>query len=189
MNKQEYRKYLLKLRDQLENREIFDKEIYNLFINSNLYKDSNDIFIFVNYKSEVNTKDIISYALNDNKNIYVPKTFIDKKEMIAVKINSLNDLVKDNYGILEPFNLSNTKEVFDIMIMPGAGFDLYGNRIGYGGGYYDKFIDKYNIEAIKIALAYSAQIVDFIEADEHDKKVDYIISEKKIIKTGGKYGL
>ena len=77
MNKQEYRKYLLKLRDQLENREIFDKEIYNLFINSNLYKDSNDIFIFVNYKSEVNTKDIISYALNDNKNIYVPKTFID----------------------------------------------------------------------------------------------------------------
>ena len=75
------------------------------------------------------------------------------------------------------------------MIMPGAGFDLYGNRIGYGGGYYDKFIDKYNIEAIKIALAYSAQIVDFIEADEHDKNVDYIISEKKIIKTGGNYGL
>ena len=72
---------------------------------------------------------------------------------------------------------------FDTIVMPGVAFDKEGNRIGYGGGYYDKYLEKNIFKAKKIALAYEEQILEKIETDYHDIKVDFIINTEKIIKT------
>ena len=86
----------------------------------------------------------INYAISDNKDIYVPKTDKVNKEMLAIKINSLNNMNVDKLGILEPKYVDKSKigDKFDLIIMPGVAFDKNGNRIGYGGGYYDKYISK-----------------------------------------------
>ena len=104
--------------------------------------------------------------------------------MIAVKIHSLTELSVNNYGILEPINVDKDKIAndFDIIVMPGVAFDENGNRIGYGGGYYDKYLEKNIFKAKKVALAYEEQILERIESDFHDIKVDFIINTKKIIK-------
>ena len=138
----------------------------------------------VSFGSEVNTHEIIKKAIIDKKNIYVPKIDMKKKEMIAVKIHSLIELSVNNYGILEPINVDKDKIAndFDIIVMPGVAFDENGNRIGYGGGYYDKYLEKNIFKAKKVALAYEEQILERIESDFHDIKVDFIINTKKIIK-------
>ena len=182
MDKNMVRKEVLHTRNNMSNelRKLKDKLIYDLFINSDLYKKAKDIFIYVSFGSEVST-----HELRDKKNIYVPKTDINKKEMIAVKINSFAELNVDNYGILEPISVDKEKIAsdFDIIVMPGVAFDKEGNRIGYGGGYYDKYLEKNIFKAKKIALAYEEQILEKIETDYHDIKVDFIINTEKIIKT------
>ena len=102
----------------------------------------------------------------------------------AMKINSLDNMGVDKWGILEPKTVEEDKigEEFDLIIMPGVAFDKFGNRIGYGGGYYDKYISRKNIKCPKIALAYDLQIIDKIQCEEHDIKADGIISNKEFIK-------
>lgn len=186
MEKKLVRKEILNMRNNMSNekRILKDKLIYNLFINSDLYKKAKDIFIYVSFGSEVNTHEIIKKAIIDKKNIYVPKIDMKKKEMIAVKIHSLIELSVNNYGILEPINVDKDKIAndFDIIVIPGVAFDENGNRIGYGGGYYDKYLEKNIFKAKKVALAYEEQILERIESDFHDIKVDFIINTKKIIK-------
>ena len=186
MDKKIVRKEVLHTRNNMSNelRKLKDKLIYDLFTNSDLYKKAKDIFIYVSFGSEVSTHEIINKALRDKKNIYVPKTDINKKEMIAVKIHSFTELNVDNYGILEPISVDKEKIAsdFDTIVMPGVAFDKEGNRIGYGGGYYDKYLEKNIFKAKKIALAYEEQILEKIETDYHDIKVDFIINTKKIIK-------
>ena len=152
MEKKLVRKEILNMRNNMSNekRILKNKLIYNLFINSDLYKKAKDIFIYVSFGSEVNTHEIIKKAIIDKKNIYVPKIDMKKKEMIAVKIHSLTELSVNNYGILEPINVDKDKIAndFDIIVMPGVAFDENGNRIGYGGGYYDKYLEKNNIASI-----------------------------------------
>ena len=103
--------------------------------------------------------------------------------MKAVKINSLDELIVDNYGILEPkyVDKNNIGDNFDLIIMPGVAFDRCGNRIGYGGGYYDKYLLNIKEDIKKIALAYDIQVIDDIHREKHDIKVDCIITEKEIV--------
>ena len=181
MNKSEIRKRIISLRNSLTEEEL--KKANNIItdkvINSDFYKNAKSIFIYISFGSEVNTIDIINNALKCNKEIYVPKTNKMKKEMEAIRIHNLDNMSVDKWGILEPNNvdenLIGTK--FDLIIMPGVAFDKGGNRIGYGGGYYDKYISKYQHKTTLLALAYNIQIVESIESDEHDIKVDCIIAD------------
>lgn len=186
MDKKLLRKEILKIRNNIDIsiRNLKDEHIYNIFINSDLYKEVNSIFIYVSFGSEVKTHKIIEKALKDKKRVYVPKTYVDKKEMVAVEIHSLSELIVDNYGILEPKTVEKYKisNKFDVVVIPGVAFDNNGNRIGYGGGYYDKYIKENLLNVKKIALAYEEQIIEHIENDIHDMKVDYIVNSKKIIK-------
>ena len=86
-----------------------------------------------------------------------------------------------NSGVASDNNKNNTEEKFDIIIMPGIAFDSDGNRIGYGGGYYDKYISNLNYDVVKVALAYNFQMVNYIKAEEHDIKVNYIFTDKEMI--------
>lgn len=186
LDKKELRKAMIKNRDNLnlDEREVSDKLILQTLIKSDVYKKSTNIFTFINYGSEVETKEFINIALNEGKNIFVPKTVKGTRNMKAVKINSLDNLKPDNWGILEPesFNGEIDKENLDLVIVPGVIFDRDGNRMGYGGGYYDIYFANLKSKVNKIALAYDIQVIEYLLTEEHDVSVDAIITEKEMIK-------
>ena len=184
MDKKTLRKIMIEKRDMLsEEKEIFDNKIKNKLLNIELYKKSKNIFVYIGFGSEINTKEIINCFFYDNKNVYVPKTNIETKEMNAVKINSFENLVENRYGILEPNNdeIILNKDNIDLIILPGVAFDYNGGRVGYGGGYYDRYLESINKDISKVALIYDFQLLDKVPCEDHDIRADYIITEKRFI--------
>lgn len=155
-------------------------QIQNKLISLEEYHLSKDIYIYINFNQEVITTDLIQKALFDHKNVYIPK--IHNDEMKFHKITSLEgDLVPSKYGILEPTNDLIDHKRCGLLIMPGLAFDLNFHRIGYGGGYYDKYLSLPN-RHIKVALAYDFQVLDHLDTDEFDKTVDMIVTNDNIYK-------
>lgn len=181
--KKETRKNIIKQRDELDItvKEVMDNNIIEKLMMNETYKTARGIFIYIGFGSEINTKIIIKEALNSGKEVYVPKVI--KKDMILIKIDSLENLVTSSYGILEPVGDKSDFDVnkLGLIVMPGVAFDKAGNRLGYGGGYYDKFLEHNQIECKKIALAYDFQVLENLEVEEHDIKVDLIITENQVI--------
>ncbi|MBP1868162.1 5-formyltetrahydrofolate cyclo-ligase [Clostridium tertium] len=189
MNKEEkkvLRNKILEIRDSLNNneKELMDNKIFNELINTDLYKRAINIFIYISFSNEINTRNIIEKAFKDKKNVFIPKVYKNDKLMKAIKLNSIDELKKNSMGILEPIDDSNyiEKENIDLIVVPGVVFDKECNRIGYGGGYYDRYLKDIKSKENKIALAYDLQIVDKIESEVHDIKVDYIITNTRALK-------
>lgn len=184
-DKKELRIRVLNIRENIskDEKDLKDNIILENLFESNLYKNSKNIFVYISFRDEINTIKLIEKAFLDNKNVYVPKVYNSNKIMKAIKIDSLDNLEKNKMGILEPKNdnLSIDKNNIDLIIVPGAVFDEDFNRIGYGGGYYDRYLEEISYKNNKIALAYDFQIISKIEAEEHDIKMDYIITDKRIL--------
>lgn len=180
------RNKILSIRDSLNRneKEIMDNEIFNKLKNTELYKNARNIFIYISFSNEINTINIIKKALEDKKDVFIPKIYKTNKSMKAIKLNSFDDLKKNSMGILEPIDDSKyiEKENIDLIVVPGVVFDKDCNRIGYGGGYYDRYLKDIAYKNNKVVLAYDLQVIDKIESEEHDIKVDYIITNTKIIK-------
>ncbi|EPY2271547.1 5-formyltetrahydrofolate cyclo-ligase [Clostridium sporogenes] len=143
-----------------------------------LYKESNFIFIYVSLRDEVNTHAIIKEGLKHGKRICVPKVISIKEGMVAIEIKDFSELIEcGQYKILEPKNFENIVDPkkIDLAILPGLAFDNKGGRLGYGGGFYDRFIPKLKKGVPKIALAYDFQILKEVPKDVHDILVDEII--------------
>ena len=186
-DKKALRKEILTKRSILDavEKEEKDRKILDRFYDSNYYREAKNIFIYISYDSEINTKGIIKKALMDNKKIYVPRTEFKTRLMDAVKITSLDNLIESEYGILEPSVEEphiDPNEI-DLIVVPGVAFDRNGGRMGYGAGFYDRYFKKIsenNVKkVIKLALAYDFQILEKIPMNEQDVPVNYIITEKE----------
>ena len=149
------------------------------FLDLDEYKISADILTYVSHDNEVDTISLIGRALNDNKNVAAPKVYGDI--MHFHKINSLSDLNPGSFGILEPETGDFYEPAEGIIIVPGIAFDKMGHRVGYGGGYYDKFLEKNN-GLLSIAFAYDFQVTDYITCEEYDKNPDILITPDNIIR-------
>ncbi|BCZ44232.1 5-formyltetrahydrofolate cyclo-ligase [Clostridium gelidum] len=164
-----------------------DRKILEKFYESKYYIEAKNIFIYISYDSEINTKGIINKALMDNKKIYVPRTEFKTRLMDAVKITSLDNLIESEYGILEPSAEEPHIDPngLDLIVVPGVAFDINGGRMGYGAGFYDRYFEKISKDnmkkVIKLALAYDFQILEKIPMNEQDVPVNYIITETKFI--------
>lgn len=184
-SKKEIRKEILQKRDLIgeEEKRLMDKEIFNKLISSDQYKNANTIFAFVSFKSEVDTYKFIEHAISEGKTVGVPKIIKKEKYMEVYKITSLSDLESGYFGVMEPIEGCEkiSKDNIDFILMPGAVFDEKGGRIGYGGGFYDKFLSDIKESIPKIAIAYELQIVDSVPMEEYDIKIDGIITEKRAI--------
>lgn len=170
----------VKLRTQFKNirknvidRKSKDSTIFNKTISLDGFKNSNTIGIYISTKDEVSTLDIISYALSLNKIIVCPKIIEDK--MYFYKINNLDELTIGKYDILEPVNNDIYEGIIDIMFIPGVIFDKENNRVGMGKGYYDRYLADNSV--YKVGLAYKEQIVDKLDVEAHDVKMDLVITD------------
>lgn len=182
----ELRNKILSLRNALDlNYKIeLDEKIYNNLFNDELFIKAKNIFIYIGFGTEIDTKPIIKRALNENKKVYIPKVYKNDKSMKAIRLKSFEHLKENSMGILEPIEDSEyiSKDDIDLIIVPGVVFDEKGNRIGYGGGYYDRYLTEIQSKNNKLVLAYEFQVLDCIIEEDHDIKVDYILTEEKIRK-------
>lgn len=193
IGKKELRKEVLARRDALSEQERQRKslQIVKHVIEQEEFKEADKALLFASYKSEVDTAEIFNAARKLSKDVYYPKVI--GNEMGFYQIQKKEELLEGYRGIREPEAnpeiqfVPNPQEKI-LVLMPGAAFDEDGNRIGYGGGYYDKFLQKLETEIskenlCKIALAFKCQIVETgaIKTEKHDVKPDYIITEDRVI--------
>jgi len=179
MTKAEIRKDALILRNSLKEKLALDKKIYTLLTSSDFYKSAKTVMCYLSFGSEVDTKEIVTALLADKKTVCAPRC-LKNSIMEAVKFDSLSELSPGDYGILTPSGeeVINPKDI-DLIIVPGAAFNKKFHRIGYGKGYYDRFLAKTN--ALSCGLFYEFQQIDFTE-DMYDIPLNYIITENKIYK-------
>lgn len=180
MIKNKLRKKMKKIRDNIpsDKRKIEDQIIAKTLINSEIYINAKTLFIYNSFRSEVDTTYIIEEAL-DEKIVTLPVTNSLDHSMEAYEINEDSVFVQDSYGIQIPdtktSNIINPKEI-DLTIVPLLAYDNLGNRLGYGGGYYDRYIPRLRKNAIVVGLAYSNQFVEELTIEHFDKKLDYVIT-------------
>jgi 5-formyltetrahydrofolate cyclo-ligase len=141
---------------------------------------ANSVFIYVSFASEVDTHAVIRQFLEEGKSLAVPK-IVDADHMISVHFTSWEDLSPDVMEILTPTSSTPDSGPFDIAITPGVGFTLAGGRLGFGRGYYDKWLSA-NTAKTRIALAFEAQLVDSLPTGTDDIPVDIIVTEKRVIR-------
>ncbi len=188
INAHELRKQKLQSRDAIsvaireEKSLIIQKKLLEL----DVVKRAKNIFIYVNFRSEVKTTYAIEKILMENKKVTVPLTLVEQKRMDAVQIDNLKEDLEPGYcGILEPTVERAARYVFppekiDVVVIPGSVFDMRGGRFGYGGGYYDRFLERIP-KAIRIGLAFDLQIVQEVPLQSHDEIIDCILSEKRTV--------
>ena len=144
------------------------------------YKEASVVFAYMDCKNEVETKKVIEQCWKDGKVIAVPKVFGEIMKYYA--INASNDLEDGYFGISEP-KFEQLKEIVcedGLMILPGVALDVHRHRVGYGGGFYDRYLEAHpNMK--KIAFAFEFQMFDEVPFEEFDRQPEKIITEKRII--------
>jgi 5-formyltetrahydrofolate cyclo-ligase len=143
------------------------------------------VLLYVDSDCEVRTKSILRRAADFNKIVVLPVFNGERRKMTILKVDHLDkDLQSGARGVLEP-NPERCKPVplnkVDIAIIPGQAFDEKGGRVGSGRGYYDRFIPELPATTRKVALAFEEQILPLIPTESHDRHVDIIITDKRII--------
>ena len=153
------------------------RKITEYILRSEFYKKAETVFSFVSMGSEAETREILLQAWQDEKKVAVPKTEKGRK-MVFLKINSFADLQEGRFGVMEPVTEEElVPAADDLFLVPGALFDRQKKRIGYGGGYYDTYFEKYKGYR-KVGLAFSEQISEMdIPTEETDIPLDDIVTE------------
>ena len=142
------------------------------------------VSIFQPYNNEIDTNNFISLLFSKNISICLPCIIEESNQMIFREWKEGEELVKGKYGILEPSN-KNKVIIPSVLFIPLLAFDNNGNRLGYGGGYYDRYIEALENNEnlpLKIGVGYSFQKIDKVPNNSMDKKLNWILTEKYLYK-------
>ena len=187
VKKSEIRSEALALRVALSEKERTEKSqqiMERLFGFAN-FLEAKIVMYYMNYSSEVATEAMIQKTLEYEKIVALPLVDQTNKQIVSLKIDDLKTDVRPGYkGIPEPIPQRCKVipiEQINLAIIPGVAFDERGGRIGHGTGFYDKFIPKLDVTTRKVALSFECQIVPQIPMEPHDRYIDIIITEKRII--------
>jgi 5-formyltetrahydrofolate cyclo-ligase len=179
MTKKELREIYIHKRLMLdaEEKSFSDEIIFNKLIKLDLFKKCECVFTYVSTSTEVDTKSIIEYSLMKGKTVAVPRCEKDGNGMRFYRISSLNDLEKGTYNILEPNRFCIEQKDFKnaLCIVPGLVFDKNGYRVGYGKGYFDRFLSENDIKSV--GLCRKDFITDSIPVEDFDKAVDLVLTD------------
>lgn len=181
MAKSELRKKFIKLREEQSSFKKYknDKKILQRLAHFRSFLLAKEFFTYINHRGEVAT-DILIKKYFGKKTIVVPR--IKAKRICLYELHNPHEFENGRFGIREPKFCMLKREFknIDVALIPGIVFDKTGHRIGFGGGYFDRFLKK--IDCTTIGLAYEFQIIEKIPAEKYDVAVDYIVTEKRIIK-------
>lgn len=181
MDKAVIRKELLSKRSEipLEKKVIYDKAISRKILESDHFKNASQILVFASKNHEFDTRFIIERCRLLYKRVYYPRCLEDGS-MEFLKADSVGDLEYGAFGLLEP-KLTQKKYSFkenDIIIVPALSVDKNGNRIGYGKGYYDKFLKDF--KGVSICPCYNELLSDTLPTHENDIKIDILVTPDEI---------
>lgn len=182
MKKDEARRFMKELRGKLSDkeREQYNKAICRRVLTLPAMDGAEWFFPFASCGTEVDTLEMLRMVLHQGKmKVALPR--VEGEEMDFYQINSMEELVPGYHGILEPVGGNKIRAERGVMLLPGLAFDIEGNRAGYGGGYYDRYLSRHGeAELCRVAVAYDFQVLDRLEADSFDKRPDLIVTENKI---------
>lgn len=175
MDKKELRRGIRERKRAMTEEEIVNRSaaLGKAFAASELYRNANTIYGYLPYNQEVRTVPMLEQALLDGKKVAVPKVIGD--EMVFIYLTDLAQVEKGYAGIPEP--IANEPVAHDetaLVLMPGLAFDKEGHRIGYGGGFYDRFLEK-EPNHPTLALCYEFQMLPHLETEAHDIPVDCVL--------------
>lgn len=183
------RKDTLKARNEMTAREraeksrIICKKIFEL----DEIKNSSSIFLYINFRSEVETMSLLQAFIDAGKTVSVPITLVDDHRLDAIQITDPANQLKPGYcDIPEPAahilesNLVQP-ETLDAILLPGSVFDERCGRFGYGGGFYDRFVSKVP-RAKRIGVAFELQVVERAPLQDHDELLDMVVTEERVIR-------
>ena len=175
MNKKELRAWIREQKRKMTPQQIesASRQLGQLLVETELYQKADTIYGYLPYNQEVRTVPMLERAIADGKRVAVPKVY--GEEMRFIYLTDLNQVEKGYAGIPEPMEDAPVAEdKTALVLMPGLAFDPQGHRIGYGGGFYDKFLEKEPLHP-KVALCYDFQVVEHLETEEFDIPVDKVI--------------
>ncbi len=182
MDKKQIRKALIKKRKGIpkNKRAIYDKEISEEIIKSDYFKNAMQVLVFASFDDEFDTQLIIEHCRLENKSVFYPLCLDNCGNMKFYKVDSSNDLRTGMYNIPEP--KSHCEEYKhkenDLVIVPCLSVDKEKYRIGYGKGYYDRFLKEFN--GVSICPCYREMLSDKLPTDEYDIKINVLVSNKEV---------
>jgi len=188
LDKAQIRKELLSKRDNIPPvvRGVKNRMVLERMLSLDEFRNAGTIFFFASFRTEVDTTEMIKSSLESGKCALLPKVDKERHELQLYEIRDFGELAPGYMGIPEPPVSENQMSIndADIVIIPGAGFDASGNRIGYGGGYYDRLLSGLQKDIPVIAPAYEEQVVDSIPSEPHDIRVQMIVTDRRVIRCG-----
>lgn len=186
-DRQALRQKILGARDGLSDKERHAKSIAAMhnFLSLPEMQQWSTLFIYVNFRSEVETLELIKRCINQGMQVAVPLVDASAVRMIPMLIKDPeHDLVPGYYNIPEPDPRKSRRldaGEIEAAVIPGSVFDIHGGRLGYGGGYYDRFLLHDAPQARRIGLAFELQVVYKVPLEPHDQPLDILITEKRIV--------
>lgn len=187
MKKKVVRQNTLNKRRSLSSQKIEEKsgKIRKNLFNFSLFKKTKMVLFYISLPKEVQTYRMIEQSLKEGRRVAVPVVDSAKKEVIPFEVkNPRFKLVSGPFGVPEPEVRERCpvclREI-GLVIVPGVAFDTGGGRVGFGGGFYDRLLNKLSPQVRSVALAFECQIIDDVPCEQHDISVEYIVTEKRII--------
>ena len=183
IKKDKIRKEILEKRNILSDKDINKKSDLIIKNLASYIENVQNIMIFMDMKTEVKITKLLE--LYPKKNFFISKITNSKNREMKINKYNKNELILHKFGYYESSsNDFYDEEILDIVIVPALAFDSKKNRIGFGGGYYDTFLEKVrkkNNKVLFIGICYDFQIIDSVPTEKHDVTLDFVVSENKII--------
>ncbi|MBU2491993.1 MAG: 5-formyltetrahydrofolate cyclo-ligase [Bacteroidetes bacterium] len=183
--KSEVRRQVVQRRTEIPQSEIRNKTklIIDKLSSTDEFVYAKNIYCYINSRpGEVDTRSLITYMEGWGKTIILPKLNKQSKSFRRSYFLGWDNIIKNNEGYWEPtVGADDDMSDVDLIIVPALAVSKYGQRVGYGGGYYDKLLKQ--TFAPKVVLAFEFQVFDYIESSVHDIRIDKIITERRIIDT------
>ena len=185
--KKEFRKKVIQDRKLLSLQlvDAYSLAIYNNIFKLQCIKNAKTIMAYLDFNNEVKTDRIINTLIEQDKKVLVPISILETRDLLLSEIKNIDNEVKiGTFGIREPkedfIRLVDRKEI-DIVIVPAVAYDINGYRLGYGGGFYDRFIETLKTDVITIGIAFEMQLFNQVPKEVHDVQLNYIITENGIL--------
>jgi 5-formyltetrahydrofolate cyclo-ligase len=147
------------------------------------YKEASTVMVFLSFGREFDTGPIVRHALSMKKTVCAPKVDWQAWQMKPIRITRPEDIFKDERGLPEPSGGEVVDaDQIDLILVPGIAFDAYGRRLGRGGGFYDKFLSRVDLRAVRLAPTFDFQVLAQVPCDVHDERVDIVLTPTKTLR-------